>query len=646
MPTTFSIHYRSGTYQLPLTDVTLEADSARLQRGDVRCSLAIWQGTAVLWRDTANLGTVNGRAKVRDAVAGRADVTDEALLALEEAIRDRLKSAPPSNGRVVQFPTTLPPNPLTQASKTLADVHETFQNWLYLPDTSALDLALATVVANHGQADPVWLLIVDAPGGGKTEVINALSSLPYMHSMSDFTEAGLLSGTSEKERAETATGGLLRQIGEFGILTIRDFGAILAMQQDIRGKILQDLREMYDGHWKRNVGTDGGQALEWQGKIGLIGAATPAIDEHHSVLASLGERFIFYRPLPSEETKREMARQALMDIGKEVRMRAELQAAVAGLFTSLDLKQPIPDLQGDQTEYLITLATLTVHCRSAVERDRIKREVQEVPEGEYPTRLVKVLRLLYHGLTTIGVESGGAWNLVKQVALSSMPRSRRRVLEHLVSERDWRTTARIATQLDYPTTSIKRALEDLTAHQVAKRSKVGSSDTDQWVLSDLARQLWAALEAQPANPIGGARTQEQGGRESIEQSMQTPIGFAGLGPVTVGDWVIPLTGDGQMLFADPSPVFEVRDDYCLLLDTGAAPGDASKGGRWFWWPVRQCEVVLRAAAVPWPDGESVETAIPARPAEACRICGNTETWWQPSGGWVCTVCVPQAREVP
>jgi len=38
--------------------------------------------------------------------------------------------------------------------------------------------------------------------------------------------------------------------------------------------MLAALREVYDGRWERNVGTDGGQTLTWTGRIAVVGAVT------------------------------------------------------------------------------------------------------------------------------------------------------------------------------------------------------------------------------------------------------------------------------------------------------------------------------------------------------------------------------------
>ena len=71
----------------------------------------------------------------------------------------------------------------------------------------------------------------------------------------------LLSASARKERAKDATGGLLRRLGARGILVIKDVTSILAMNRDTRASLLAAFREIHDGRWERNVGTDGGRSL-------------------------------------------------------------------------------------------------------------------------------------------------------------------------------------------------------------------------------------------------------------------------------------------------------------------------------------------------------------------------------------------------
>lgn len=175
---------------------------------------------------------------------------------------------------------------------SLDDVCAAFDRWLFLPDKAPLYAVLGTISANRLPGDPVWLLLVGPPGSGKSETLQAAAGLPEVHPTGTLTEAALLSGTAAKERAQNAKGGLLREIGSFGVILCKDVGSILSMHREGRAQVLAGLREIYDGSWTRHVGTEGGRALHWQGKVGLIGGVTPTIDRHHGVMASLGERFL------------------------------------------------------------------------------------------------------------------------------------------------------------------------------------------------------------------------------------------------------------------------------------------------------------------------------------------------------------------
>ena len=107
------------------------------------------------------------------------------------------------------------------------------------------------------------------------------------------SEGALLSATSRRERAKDATGGLLRKIGERGLLFgVKDVTSILTMDRDVRARVLSALREVYDGRWVHEVGTDGGHTIEWRGRLIVVGAVTTAWDAAHAVIATMGDRFV------------------------------------------------------------------------------------------------------------------------------------------------------------------------------------------------------------------------------------------------------------------------------------------------------------------------------------------------------------------
>jgi hypothetical protein len=239
------------------------------------------------------------------------------------------------------------------------------------------------------------------------EALNATTGLEAVYLASTLTEASLLSGTPRKDTAAGATGGLLREIGSSGIIVLKDFGSILAMHREQRASVLAALREIYDGSWHRDVGVDGGRRLHWEGRIGLLAGATTVLDQHHGVMAQLGERFLLHRIAVADA--RSQGRASLGHHGRERTMRRELAEAVAGLFAGLDLSEP-PPLGAADSERLVDLADLVSGARSPVIRDKYRREIELVPDSEAPGRVVGALARLLTGLRLIGVveAEGGA----------------------------------------------------------------------------------------------------------------------------------------------------------------------------------------------------------------------------------------------
>jgi hypothetical protein len=369
---------------------------------------------------------------------------------------------------------------------TLDDARAVFRRWLYLPDTGFLEFVLAVIAANRLDGDPVWGLGVGPPGGGKSEILNAVSQLEDAHPAGTLTEASLLSGTPKKDRATGSRGGLLHEIGEHGIIISKDFGSVLSMNRDARAAVLAALREIYDGSWTRHVGTDGGKTLSWSGKVGLVGACTPTIDRHHAVMGAMGERFTLYR-LPEVDGDVQ-ARAALRHAGRERTMRSELAEAARATVASL---APPRERTDEETETLIALATFVVRARSAVERDGYSREIELVPDPEAPTRLVVVLDRLLAGLDALGCDRDHAFRIVTKAALDSIPALRLACLRSLESEETLNTNE-VGTAVRYPTSTARRALEDLTAHGLVERERQETANqAHHWHLSEFARSRLA-----------------------------------------------------------------------------------------------------------------------------------------------------------
>ncbi len=405
------------------------------------------------------------------------------------------------------------PKDIPRNADTLAVCVETFRRHMHLPDPGVIYATLAAIVANRMMGDPLWLLLVGPPSSGKTEALRAARGESDCRFIGTITEAGLLSGTPRRQKEKSAKGGLLKEIGEFGILLLKDFTTVLSMSHDARNALLAALREIYDGSWTRTVGSDGGVSLTWDGKLGIVGGVTGGIDSAHAVMSTMGERFLLYRL-----TEQSLTRQADVALERHTPvavMRKELADAVADVLAGVSIPKDMLPTGGDKG-WISPLATLVARMRSAVERDGYLREIVQIPESEAPARLALNLKQMLDAARAIGLDEPAARDLVRKVGLDSTPVTRRRVFSMILGPSGL-TTQDVAGKLDYPDTTARRALQDLTGHGLAFRENKGKADI--WFVTELGRKLHEkAFADHEPNENGGSTVPEKpegGKREGL-----------------------------------------------------------------------------------------------------------------------------------
>ncbi|MFI7013653.1 hypothetical protein [Streptomyces sp. NPDC050164] len=270
--------------------------------------------------------------------------------------------------------------------------------------------------------------MLSGPGHTKTETVAPLQGAGALVVSAIASQGALLSATGKKDRAQDATGGLLRQLGNRGTLVIKDVATILSMNRDARAEVLAALREIYDGHWVRDVGTDGGRRLEWTGRICVVGAVTSAWDRAHAVISTMGDRFVLIRTA-STEHRRAIGRRAIGNTGNEVKMRAELAAAVGGVLAGVDAESGIT-VTDDETERLLAAADVVTLARTGVEHDYQGRVIDaDMPEA--PTRFAKQLAQVVRGGVAVGMDREAAMQLAIRCARDSVPPLRLAILRDL-----------------------------------------------------------------------------------------------------------------------------------------------------------------------------------------------------------------------
>lgn len=351
--------------------------------------------------------------------------------------------------------TAEPPRP---EPMSLAACHDAFRGWLGADyDLGALDAVLAAAVIERMDGDPAWLLLISGSGNAKTETVQSLAGAGAHIVSAIASEGALLSATSKGERSANATGGLLHEIGKSGILVPKDVTSMLSMDRTARGQVFAALREVYDGHWIRNVGTDGGRSLEWKGRIVVIGAVTTAWDRAHAdTISAFGDRFVVVR-MDSTTGRVAAGRKAIGNTGSEDVMRAELSAAAAGVLEGADLTADGPN--DDEAARILAAADLVTLARTAVDID-YRGNVIDSHAPEMPTRFAKQLAQIFRGGLAIGLDRAGALALAIRVARDSMPPLRLEILED-VAANEWTPLREVVKRVDKPRSTVDRQLQAL-----------------------------------------------------------------------------------------------------------------------------------------------------------------------------------------
>jgi bifunctional DNA primase/polymerase-like protein len=374
---------------------------------------------------------------------------------------------PGSGGAGPPPPPPIPPGPGPTSSaapgpqpqpqlQPLDAVHAIFKKWLGTDyDTGMLDAVLAAGAAARLTGDPLWLLVISGSGNAKTETVQTLEGAGACVTSTITSEGALLSASS---RSAGATGGLLLklQLGNRGLLVIKDVTSIIQMDSRARAHVLAALREIHDGKWERNVGVHGGKTLTWVGRITIVGACTTVWDTAHDVIAVMGDRFVIVRT-DTEAGREEAALMAIGNAGQEAAMRAELAAAAGGLVAGASLA--LHQLTRTETRQLIRLANIVTRTRSGVQRD-YKGDIIDAHALEMPTRFAKQLTALVRGAVAIGMAPEAAMRLAARCARDSISPLRLAILFDVADHPDARPRE-VADRIVRPRMTALRELEAL-----------------------------------------------------------------------------------------------------------------------------------------------------------------------------------------
>ena len=315
-------------------------------------------------------------------------------------------------------------------------------------------------MANKSAGDPVWLLEVGAPSTGKSEILRGLFDCKGVHSLGGFTANTFASGFDK------GNVGLLETLPKETTLVVKDFGSLLAMRHEDKAVVLQQLREIYDGEYKKEYGN--GKVVHWKGRMGLLGASTSAIENYHSVIGELGNRYILYRC--GSEDREEIALRALAGEGVEATMREEIAVSFRGALDNTSEARAV-DIPQAMPGKLASLANLASQLRSPVSRDSYDKTVNYLPDIEGPARLAKAFAKLGKALAIVRGKlsmTEEEYQAIRRIAEDTIPR-KRAMLVGLLLDGEWWRVKTVSKETSLPASTTSYELEDLTLLGILNR---------------------------------------------------------------------------------------------------------------------------------------------------------------------------------
>jgi DNA-binding transcriptional ArsR family regulator len=362
-----------------------------------------------------------------------------------------IASNPQQSGIIVG--STLPSLP----SCELEELRRTISSWLHMAegDEEVVDIVLALYKSNELSGDPLWGIIIDASGGGKTELVRTLRGRPDIFFLSKLTERTLVSGYRDPDHPNQDMSLLPQLNGK--ALVIKDLSPLLSMRRESRNAIISDLRDAYDGFTDQGYGNVG--KVSYQSRFTIIAASTMAVERFDAVDQELGERFIKVRVRSNENSAK--VRRAIANVGRDDPMRSEIALAVSKFLETLPSAPQEFAISNEQCEALTVISDFTATARSCVPRDK-QHNLRYVPRPEVGTRLGKELAKLLWALALVHgkpVPESEELRTVARVAEDCLPPNRLAILR--VLRAGPATISSIAAVTGLPRTTVKQTLEDL-----------------------------------------------------------------------------------------------------------------------------------------------------------------------------------------
>lgn len=365
----------------------------------------------------------------------------------------------------------------------LIELKQEVEKYQYLEDTNIIDVALASIVATRLKlGDPIWLVIIGASSGGKSQILRPLSLTDdkFLHRIDDLTENTFLSGMNVgKGKGDPS---LLMRIGSLGMLVMSDLTVLFSKTSESRNAILSQFRMIYDGEMVKYSGTSD-KSIKWKGYLGVLAGSTPSIYSHFEEVSDMGERFIYYRMKdydPEKATRLAMSRKIY---GKE------LDDKLSNLYGDY-IKEVVTAYGGEEivlpqniSDRILQIAMFAEKVRTVAHTDFYKT-IDRIPVSAMPMRVALQLITIAKGLYIMrnGDLSDKDMEIIDWCGYSLANEEKRACLKVLggVEYNKYVSTQNIADKIGLATSVVGLLLQNLGATGILTRT--GGNDGLMWTI--------------------------------------------------------------------------------------------------------------------------------------------------------------------
>jgi len=403
----------------------------------------------------------------------------------------------------------------------LADIKKEIQKYQYFEDTQIIDVSLASILSSRLSLGlPVWLVIIGASSGGKSQIIRPISMTDkaYIKDIDDLTENTFLSG-AKMGKEQSGSNSLLKNPDgtnwSQGIMAISDLTVLFSKNAESRNTILSQFRMIYDGGMTKYSGNLS-KPLQWKGRLGVISGSTPSIYRHFEEVADMGERFIYYRMKPYDEEKATMLALSRKEYG------AELDEKLSELYEEyikavvLNSSGKTYELTPEVMQHITRVSMFAEKVRTPIAYDKYSKEVTHIPNKAFPMRVALQLTSVAKGLMAMqDYETGNPEIGPEQLEAIdwcgySLANEEKRAVLKIFASMDFDasvSTQSVADNIGLSTTMSATILQNLASAKVLQRG--GGSNQHTWkLISEKDHELIVRTETERTEVVERSITQE------------------------------------------------------------------------------------------------------------------------------------------